>query len=111
MFALFSAGLLAGFSLFWIDDHWTPLIDQRTAIRYALAYAQDLCGRTGHAPAVDCASYRVTSVHENKDGWMLTLVSVDSRRSVSMLVSRKGATEAEDPVDLDGPRTARSTPK
>ena len=101
----FIVGLLAGFCLFWIDDNWTPLIDQQTALRYALEYSKDFCNRTIQPHPVDCAHYRVTSVQENKDGWMFGLVSADKRRSVFMIVSRKGDTEAEDPVDLDDPRT------
>lgn len=100
---VFIIGILVGYCLFWIDDHWAPLIDQQTAERYALDYAKTLCTEADHPHAVDCARYRVTSVQENKDGWMFGLVSADARRSVSMIVSRKGDTEAEDPADLGNP--------
>ena len=102
----FSVGLLIGFFLFWIEDQMTPLVDRQTAMRSALSYAQDLCRRERHSHTVDCAQrQRVVSTREGKDGWMFQLISPDGRRSVSMIASRKGSTEAENEVDLDDPRT------
>ncbi|WP_010219118.1 hypothetical protein [Sphingomonas sp. PAMC 26621] len=90
----FGLGVAVGFFLFWLDDQWTPFIDQPTAASYALDYARDLCGR-GVGFRTGVCTHRITSVQESKDGWMFGVLSADRETAALILVSRKGAMEAE----------------
>lgn len=90
----FGLGVAVGFFLFWLNDQWTPFIDQPTAAGYALEYARDLCGR-GVGFRTGVCTHRITSVQESKDGWMFGVLSADRETAAFILVSRKGAMEAE----------------
>lgn len=94
LFFAFLIGSLVGLGLSVLDAREVRYIDRQTAIRYGLDYAEELCRREA-ARVADC-SFKLGKIErENKDGWVFSFWSPDGKRSIGMIVDRRGEAEVE----------------
>ncbi len=82
-------------------------IDESQAIAEALDATRKFCRETSFTHPVDCVHFRLKSITEVKDGWNISLQSIDMRRTDSMWIGRRGeydslGTENQNDNNTDG---------
>jgi len=77
-------------------------IDQKQAIAESMDATRKFCRETRYTHPVDCVHFTLKSINELKDGWNISLQSIDKRRTDSMWIGRRGEYDSLGTENLDG---------